>query len=217
MTQKLIILGTGGSAHDVLDTVEAINAREPSWDVVGFLDDSRPVGSKHLGFPVLGCLSDAGRFMDHVFINVIGSDKSYRGRPEIIAATGIDVDRFATLAHPQASVSGRARLGRGVSVHFGVSVGGGAVIGDHVTLCPGSIVGHDATIDDYTILAPGSVVSGFVTLGRCCYIGARAVVRQQLQVGEGALVGMGAVVVRDVEPDAKVIGNPARVLARQHA
>jgi sugar O-acyltransferase (sialic acid O-acetyltransferase NeuD family) len=212
MIQSLIILGTGGSAHDVLDTVEAINARAPAWQVAGFLDDARPAGSRHLGLPVLGSLSEGGRFADHAFINVIGSDRSYRRRPEILAGTGIDRERFATLVHPAASVSARARLGRGVCVHYGVSLGGGAVVGDHVTLCPGCVIGHDARIDDYALVAPGAVVSGFVHLGRSCYIGARAVIRQQLQVGDGALVGMGAVVVRDVDAAAVVAGNPARPL-----
>ena len=49
MTQPLIILGTGGSAYDVLDVVEAINAVSPAWDVVGFLDDARSPGERHLG------------------------------------------------------------------------------------------------------------------------------------------------------------------------
>jgi len=45
MSQALVILGTGGSAYDVLDIVEAINANRPTWRVAGFLDDARPKGS----------------------------------------------------------------------------------------------------------------------------------------------------------------------------
>ncbi|HEV3445099.1 MAG TPA: NeuD/PglB/VioB family sugar acetyltransferase [Gemmataceae bacterium] len=211
MLQPLIILGTGGNAYDFLDVVEAINARQEAWTVAGFLDDAAAAGSSFAGLPVLGRLRDAGQFADHYFINAIGSDKSYRRRPDILASTGIDIERFATLVHPGASVSSRARLGHGVCVNHGVTIAGAVVVGNHVTLCPGCILGHDAAIEHYAVIAPGAVISGFVRVGRSCYIGAGSVIRQRLRIGAGALVGMGAVVVRDVEDGVTVIGNPARV------
>jgi sugar O-acyltransferase (sialic acid O-acetyltransferase NeuD family) len=214
MMRPLIILGTGGSAHDALDVVEAINARTPTWQVAGFLDDVRVVGSSHLGLEVLGPLADARRFPDHWFLNVIGSDKSYRQRPEIIASTNLPPQRFATLVHPGASVSSRARLGRGVCINFGVSVAGGVVVGDQVCLGPRVVVGHDTMIEDYALIAPNAVVSGFVHVGRAAYIGSGARVRQRLRIGERSLVGLGAVVLRDVPDGSTVVGNPARPLRR---
>ena len=212
MSRPLVILGTGGNAYDVLDVVEAINAAAPTWDVVGFLDDARPPGTRHLGLEVLGPLRAATRFRDHAFVNAIGSDKSFRRLPEILASTGLAADQFTTLVHPAASVSARARLGRDVTVNYGACVGGGARIGDHATLCPGCIVGHDVTIEGYSVVAPGAVISGFVHVRRSCYIGSRSVIRGHIRIGEGSLVGMGAVVVRELAAGAVVVGNPARPL-----
>ena len=210
MTRPLVILGTGGTAYDLLDIIEAINAKKPTWELIGFLDDVQPVGSRHLGLVILGSLREAVKFGKCFFANVIGSDKSYRHRPEVLASTGLEPSRFATLVHPASSVSSRARLGHGVVVNPNVVVGGGVVIGDHVLLCPGCIVGHETTIGDYSILAPGAVISGRVCVEPVCYVGARAVVRQKLRIGTRALVGMGAVVVHDVGPGEMVIGVPAR-------
>jgi sugar O-acyltransferase (sialic acid O-acetyltransferase NeuD family) len=217
MERKLIILGTGGNAYDVLDVVEAINhagAGSSRWQLSGFLDDAKPVGSEFLGLPVLGRLADAGRFSRESFVNAIGSDASFSRRPQIVSSTGLSPERFVTLVHPAASVSARARLGRGVYVNHGVSVGGGVTVADHVALGPGCIVGHDSTIGEYSMVAPNATISGFVTVGRACYIGAGAMVRQRVAIGEGALVGLGAVVLRDVTARSVVVGNPARVLRR---
>jgi len=214
MKRPLVILGTGGSTYDLLDIVEAINAVQPTWEPIGFLDDARPAGSRHLGLEVLGTLRDASRLAECAFVNVIGSDRSFRHLPEILGSTGLALERFATLIHPAASVSSLARLGHGVVINPRVVVAGEVTIGNHVMLCPGCIVGHESSIGDYSVLAPGSVVSGLVEVQGSCYIGAGAVVRQKLRVGTRSLIGMGAVVVRDVEPGATLIGNPARPLRR---
>jgi sugar O-acyltransferase (sialic acid O-acetyltransferase NeuD family) len=210
--EPLVILGTGGSAYDVLDIIEAINAQTPTWDVRGFLDDALAAGADRLALPVLGRLEDAAKFEGCRFVNCIGSDRSYRKRPEVIARTGLAPDRFATLVHPAASVSARARLGRGTYVNFGASIGGGVNIGDHVSVGPGAIVGHDTMIDDFAMLAPGAVISGFTKIERGCYVGTGAVIRQHVTVGPGARVGMGAVVTRNVAAGSVVVGNPARPL-----
>lgn len=212
MTRPLIILGNGGSAYDVLDIIDAINARSRTWAVAGFLDDSRPAGSRHLGIEVLGPVRSAAQHSDCLFINVIGSDKSFRHRPDLIAGTGLAPERFATLVHPAANVSPRARLGRGVYVNPGAIIAGNVTIGDQVAVGPGVIIGHDSVIDDFALLAPGAVVSGFVTVGRNAYVGAGAVLRQKVAIGQQALVGMGAVVLRDVPAECTVVGNPARPL-----
>ena len=210
MLQRLVILGTGGSAFDLLDIVEAINAIRPTWDPIGFLDDSRATGGRHLGLEILGQLRDAANFSDSVFVNTIGSDKSYQQRPVIVASTNIGAERFATLIHPAASVSSRARLGHGVVVNPAVVVGGGVSIGDHVTICPGCVVGHESSIGEYSIVAPGAVISGLVEVEPSCYIGASAMIRQKLRIGKSSLIGMGAVVIRDVGAGECVVGNPAR-------
>src|SRR5262245_43336026 len=150
-----------------------------------------------------------------MFVNVIGSDRSYRLRPQIIARTGVPLDRFATLVHPQAGVSSRAKLGRGILINYGASVAGNVTIGDQVSIGPGCIIGHDSVIEPFTMLAPAAVVSGFCQVGEASYIGAGAMIRQNLRIGAGALVGMGAVVVKDVPPAAVVVGNPACPLGRR--
>jgi sugar O-acyltransferase (sialic acid O-acetyltransferase NeuD family) len=214
MSERLIILGTGGTAYDILQIVEAINAVAPKWEIAGFLDDSRAPGSKFLGIEVLGPLSAAPSFRGSKFILAIGSDLSFRDRPALIARTCLAREDFATLVHPRANVSRLANLGFGIHIGPGVSISGVACIDDHVAIWPLCAIGHDARIGAYSVLAPAACISGFVTIGKACYLGARCAVRQRVILGDGAMAGMGAVVIDNVPPGGVVVGNPARALVK---
>jgi sugar O-acyltransferase (sialic acid O-acetyltransferase NeuD family) len=204
MPKQLVILGTSGSALDILDVVDALNADTQIWEVVGFLDDSRPRGSAYEEWEILGGVREAAKFPGVLFINSIGSDRSYRKRAEILASTGLPLARFTTLVHPTAAISKRARLGPGTCANAGVCVWLGA----------GCVLGHDAVVEDYSLIAPQAVLSGAVQVGPSVYVGAGACVRQRVTIGERALVGAGGVVITDVAAGTTVVGNPARVLVR---
>ena len=73
-------------------------------------------------------------------------------------------------------------------------------------------IGHDAVIGADCEFAPGTVIGGHVTVGDRVRVGVNACVRPFINVGEGARIGAGAVVVKDVEPGAVVVGNPAKPL-----
>src|SRR5690349_8602362 len=59
VAQRLVILGTGGNALDVMDIVDAINALTLRWDLIGVLDDAGAGGAERIGMRNLGRLVDA--------------------------------------------------------------------------------------------------------------------------------------------------------------
>jgi sugar O-acyltransferase (sialic acid O-acetyltransferase NeuD family) len=214
MIQRIVILGTGGLAYDILDIIDACNRIAPRYELVGFLDDTRARGSRYHGYEVLGTLEDAKKQQDCQFILAIGSDKSYMRRQDLIQRTGLTQENFITLIHPAASVSPLANIGKGVYVAHGVAISASVIVGDHVAISPGCLVGHDSHIGNYSVIAPGACISGFVEIAPSSYLGARCVIRQRIKVGENALVGMGACVIREVAPMMTVIGNPAKPLLK---
>lgn len=211
----LVLLGAGGTALEVIDLVSALNARGERFDLVAALDDDRARwGGQIRDVPVTGGLETAREFAHALFVNTLGSPRSYRRRPETVGALGIPDDRFATLVHPLADVSPLAWVSAGCLV-FGFSVlAAGSRLGRHVTVLPHSVVHHGASVGDWSILASHTVLAGDARVGECCYIGAGARVIQNGRVGDGALVGMGSVVIREVPAGATVAGNPARALER---
>lgn len=220
MTTRLVILGTGGTSRDILDTVCDINDARPGglggevrYQCVAFLDDDASLwGSMLQAVPVVGPLVSASDFQDCVFVCGIGSPDSYRKKPDLVGSLGIPPASFATIVHPSASVSRTARLGRGTVVLQHVTIASNVHIGDHVVVLPNSILSHDVRVGDFTCIAGGTAISGDVRIGHNCYIGTGAAIIGGVTIGDGALVGMGSVVRHDVEPDTVMAGNPARVL-----
>lgn len=214
-TSDLIILGTGGSSLDIVDTVADINSCQGSvvYRCIGFLDDNASLwGSSLEGVEVLGPLASAGRHANCLFVNGIASTNNYRAKAAIISKTEIPSHRFATVVHPTASISTRARLGAGTVVLQHAVITARAAVGDHVMILPNAVVSHDVLIGDFTSVAGGVCISGGAKIGRSCYLGTNSSIRESIEVGEGSLVGMGSVVLRDIPADSVVVGNPARVI-----
>jgi NDP-sugar pyrophosphorylase family protein len=168
--QDIIVLGAGGNCIDICEAVLEISRRgaQPSYRLLGLLDDNAPAGSDVAGYPVLGPLADAPRFRSAHFVNGIGSPQSFPRKPQIIEKTGMPLERFETIVHPSARVSPSARVGRGVVILQNAVIASRARLGDHVMVLPVSVVSHDDVIGDYTCLAGGVVVSGAVVVGRSC-------------------------------------------------
>lgn len=104
----------------------------------------------------------------------------------------------------------------GIEIHPNAKISAGVFI-DHGQ---GVVIGETAEIGEGTVLYQGCTLGGtgkqtvkrHPTVGRNCVISAGAKVLGNITVGDGAKVGAGAVVLKDVPPNATVVGVPARVV-----
>ena len=221
MATPLILLGYGGNVVDVIDMVDdlndAVSPGGPRYEVLGFLDPRDELqGQERTGLPVLGRLTDAGRYVERYadvrFTTWIGRVETYHLRPERIASLGVPHERFETIVHPTTYLSRRATVGRGALVFQQCTVSNQAIIGDHVVVLPQTVISHDCVLGDYAVATSACLVGSEATVGRNAYLGTGCSMLPGVKIGEGSLVGIGAVVLRDVEPNKVVVGNPAREL-----
>jgi acetyltransferase-like isoleucine patch superfamily enzyme len=104
-------------------------------------------------------------------------------------------------------------------------VEGGAVLGVRVTLKSGVYVWDGITLEDDVFCGPNATFANDryprskqafnlerTIVKKGASIGAGAVILPGVTIGERAMIGAGAVVTRDVDDDAKVVGDPARTL-----
>jgi sugar O-acyltransferase (sialic acid O-acetyltransferase NeuD family) len=213
MTAPVVIYGTGGHARELHQTLEDVNAEAPTFEFLGWLDDSVPAGLDVHGVPVLGGEEWIAAHPDVAVLFGIGSPASRRRLVERSVELGARA--FPSVVHPSAWVGNRVEIGEGSVICAGARVTTDIVIGRHVHLNTGSIVSHDCRLDDFVTVAPGARVSGAVEVGEGADVGTGSTTIQGRRIGRWSIVGAGAVVVDDVPDDATVVGVPARTIAER--
>jgi sugar O-acyltransferase (sialic acid O-acetyltransferase NeuD family) len=205
----LLIFGCGTFAVQVLEIAELVGGVTP----IGFINSFEvpAPGTLLEGLPVhhVETLpSPSGEAL------VIGGAVSNRRRAgiELLAARGY---RFATLVHPGAYVSRRAKIAAGCVVSSGVQIGAYAELCEHVVVNRAASIGHDTRVGVFSTIGPGATIAGKVDIGEGVYVGAGSVVKDRLAIGPGSVVGLGAAVVQTVPAHVLVTGVPARVVRDQ--
>jgi sugar O-acyltransferase (sialic acid O-acetyltransferase NeuD family) len=211
MSQPVIIIGAGGHAAVVADALMVGGV-----EVIGFTDiDPRRHGVRHCGLPVLGNDEDvlSGYQQENILLaNGIGGVRSTELRRKAQMRFQQLGWRFATVRHPSAIVSPRARVSDCAQLLAGSIVQVGAEIGPGSIVNTGAVVDHDCEIGGFVHVAPRALLCGDVNVGSGSHIGAGAVVKQGVRLGPNTLIGAGAVVVKDFAGNGMLIGTPARVV-----
>ena len=204
---RLVLIGGGGHASEVLETFEDIaDLTHEGNPVIGYVADYGD-GFRLVtrGINLLGDIDSLGGLDATHYLLAVGWPKSR----QILAA------RMPSHLQPFGVIHPEARLGRGVDVGAGTVIMAGAhvsplsQVGLHVFLSYGVLIGHDCAIEDFVSVMPGAVVSGDTTLGEGCLVGTNATVIEGVTIGAGATLGAGAVAIGDVPPGVTAVGVPA--------
>lgn len=208
MKKKLIIFPFNGNA------LEAYDCLGDNFELVCFVDDEASKYGVYDGVPITSRKA-IEEHPDALILAVPGSPTSYKRRKEFIDSLNIAQERFATVIHPNASVSKLATIGRNTLIMAGVVITSNAKIGDHVCVLPNSVVHHDSRVENYSLVGSSVVIAGGTIVGQNCYIGSRSSLINGITVGEFALVGMGSNVVSSIESHSVIVGNPAKPLVKK--
>ena len=195
--KDIVIIGAGGIGREVAWIIEEINEVNPTWNILGFVDENSEIWGKELnGYKVLGGLD----ILDKL-----------ESKPEVIVAIancGVKKDivarlnnkfNFATIIYPNVKISKYIEIGQGTIIYPGVILTVNTSIGNHIIISGNCGIGHDTVIDDYSSVLWGSNFSGFNTVGEECFIGVGTKVIQGINIGRGRKVDAGTVVIENIK------------------
>lgn len=203
---RVVVFGAGGHGRVVADA-----ALCAGWDVLGFLDDRRPVGDELALGRVLGDRSWCRAHPEVALALGIGDNAVRQQLAEELESAGI---QLATVIHPSAVVSRAARLEPGAVVLALAVINAGARVERGAIVNSAAVVEHDVVVGHFAHVSPNATLAGAARLGDRSQLGAGACALPGVTIGASCVVGAGAVVTRDVPAHSVCRGVPARVTRR---
>lgn len=196
--ETILLLGAGGHARSCIDVIE----QEGRYTVGGVVGLPQEVGSRVLGYPVLGSDDDLPYLLPRFaqMLITVGQIKSSESRMKLHALLEAKGCSLPVIVSPRAYVSAHAKVGAGTIVMHGAVVNAGANIGRNCIINSQALVEHDAVVGDHCHIATAAVINGDVSIGAGSFIGSTACVRQGIRVAERCVVGMGQLVLSDCMP-----------------
>lgn len=207
---NIAIYGAGGFGKEVACLIKRINDDGADWNLIGFYDDSKPVGTAVSSYGiVLGGMKELMQFDEPLAVAIaINENKAVSRIRECITNPHIT---FPNLIDPSVFWVDRdtVQIGEGniIQNHCMIScdvvIGSFNLINDHV------VIGHDNTIGDFNGLMPGAHLSGGITIGNSNLLGVASVVLQGMTIGNGITLGANSVLMTTPRDNNTYLGVPA--------
>ncbi|MFC0236517.1 acetyltransferase [Fictibacillus phosphorivorans] len=208
--KDIVVYGAGGFAREVAYLIEQINENNPTWNLLGYIDDNKENQGEILnGYQVLGNIE---WFKNTEKISValgIGSPKVKKAIVEKLNEFNGKIE-FPNLIHPTVIYSGHNKIGRGNIICEGNLFTCNINLKNFVIVNLNCTIGHDTVIDDYCTILPNASISGNVHFSEGVDFGTNATIIQGIDVGEYTIVGAGAVVVKSLPSKCTAVGMPAK-------
>ena len=196
--EDIILLGIGGHAHSVVDSIEQTG----KYRIVGFLDTKEMQGKQYRDYWVLDTDAALGKYYAEgirnafVTIGFMGygyvRNRLYHQLKEIGYKIPNIIDNSAIIAL-------NVRLEEGIFIGKRAVVNANTCIRKMCIINTGAIIEHDCQVGEFSHVAVNSVLCGSVLVGKQTFIGANATVIQEKKVGNNCIIGAGTVIRKNVE------------------
>ena len=205
--EHLIIIGAGGYAKSVLDSVDYYN-----YKVEGFVDEFS-AKEEHLGYPIIAHgLTEIPSKEKFLYFIAIGNNQNRKRWYDRIIAEGL---RLINVVDRSAIISPHAKIGTGCFFGKMSVVNSGAIVHSDCIINTRALVEHGCEVFRHVNISTNAVINGDVKVGEGSFVGSGSVTIGQLEIGKWSTVGAGAVVIKNVDSGVTVAGVPAREISRK--
>lgn len=210
--KDIVIYGAGGFGREIACLLKRINAKTPTWNLMGFIDDGFEVGTENEYGKVLG----GAEYLNSTTspLNVIMSI----GRPQTVKAIVEKITNplveFPNIIAPDVVFmdADNLTMGKGNVFCSGCLVSCNTKIGDFNSFNDFVSIGHDTVIGNYNAFMTSTRVSGIVTIGDCNFFGVNSCMVQGVIIGNNTTLAAGSALIRRTKDGYTYIGVPATAL-----
>lgn len=188
--KPLILLGGGGHCKSVIDVAESAG-----YTILGILDKPELVGTKVLGYEIIGTDDDIPQYVDKAeFLITVGQIKSPATRQKLALLVMSAGGKFATVIANDAYVSKYAKISKGTVVMHKAVVNADACIGEHCIINTMANIEHEVQIGGFCHVSTGVMVNGNCVIGDEVFIGSGSVLYNGISVADKAIIPAGSIV-----------------------
>lgn len=203
--KKIILIGAGGHAKSVVDSIE----QAAEYEIVGFSDN--PISHKEIyrDYKVICTDEDLEKIytagVKNAFITV-----GYMGNSSVrekiynkLRSIGFNIP---TIIDSSAVIARDVKIGAGCFIGKTAVINSQARIGDLGIINTAAVIEHECDIGFNVHLAGNSILCGNVTVGNDVFIGAGSVVIQGINIGSDVIIGAASTVIHNVKDHSKLFG-----------
>lgn len=207
MKKPVAIIGYSGHAHTAVDILTACG-----YTVTAYCDnEAKEINPFQLDY--LGSENDPvviEQLKQYDYFIGVGNNNLLRRK--IYEAVAPILGEPVNAIHPSAVISPSVTMKFGHFISANVSINAVTSLGMTAVCNTGAVIEHGCIVGDFTFIAPGAVLCGDVTIGENTFVGANSVIKQGVCIGKNVIIGAGSVIIKDIPDNAKVVGNPARII-----
>ncbi len=190
--KKIILIGGGGHCKSVIDVIE----QEAKFEIAGIVDKSDLLGSKILGYKVIGKDLDLKSLVKKYkyALITIGHIKSSLLRIKLFDLAVKAGFKLPFIVSPNAYVSKHSKIGNGTVVMHHAIINSNTSIGDNCIINSKALIEHDCRISNHCHVSTNVTINGGIKIGPKCFIGSNVTTKDNITIKENSFIKAGTLV-----------------------
>ncbi len=189
---KIILIGGGGHCKSVIDVIE----QEARFQIAGIVDKPELLGTKVLGYPVIGNDFDleilAKKY--HYSLITVGQIKSSLLRIKLFDLAYKAGFTLPSIISPRAYVSKHSKIGQGTIIMHHAIVNANVFIGDNCIINSKALIEHDCSISNNCHISTNAIINGEVKIRSQCFIGSNVTIKDNTTIKKNSFIKAGTLV-----------------------
>jgi sugar O-acyltransferase (sialic acid O-acetyltransferase NeuD family) len=190
---NIILIGGGGHCRSVIDVIE----KEGRFKIAGIVDKPELLGSKVLGYPIIGSDSDLDNLVKkyQYALITVGQIKSSSLRIKLFDLAIKAGFTLPSIISPNAYVSGNTSIGNGVVIMHDALINVNVTIGDNCIVNSKALIEHDCQISAHCHISTSATINGGVIMQSGCFIGSGSITKESIIIDKDSFIKAGSLVI----------------------
>ena len=206
MTKEIIIIGAGGHARSITESVIANGYN------IKFYFDKYAHDKILFGYPIISNLNIAKSYKTNVLIAIANNYI----REKIYKELKIKYKNilFPNIIDPSAKISDFSNIGKGNMIMANSFIGSNTKVTNFCIINNNVSVDHDCFLSNFSSLAPSVTTGGNVKLGLRSSVGIGATVKNNISIGSDTFIGASSYLNMNASRSSVFYGMPAKFIRK---